>query len=192
MTEEQMILENTKLIYKAIQHMNLNWETEDEWQDYYDAGLIGLINGVKAFKNSKGVQLSTFLMPCIMNEIKHHLIIKTAKKRLNQHGKDISLNTIVGKDNEIELLEYISDRKTNIEEQIEKKLAFEEIVHKINSMKNIKNALVLKMYYGLEGFKPKTRKEISEILGVSIPMVRLRLTNGIKKLKEEMEKKDNG
>lgn len=184
MNEEQMILDNTPLIYESIKQLHLTWETEDEWQDYYGNGLIGLIKGVRSFDESKGLKLSTFLMPCIMNEIKHHLTIKTAEKRTNENGKDVSLNAIVGDEEDSELLDFIEDNKVNIEEEVEKKLQLEAVVKELNSMENKKDALVIKMYYGLDGYIPKTYDEISKEFGVSREMIRQRITRGIERLKK--------
>ena len=186
--EEQMILDNLALIYHVIKQLNLNWETEDEWQDYYDSGLIGLIKGVKAFEDNKGLKPSTFLIPCIKNEIRHHIIGKNRKKRFNEYGRTISLDLLLGENENIELAECVQDSRINIEEQVERKIELETIIHKINSMKSIKQALVLKMYFGLEGFTERNFKEISKILKVSQQCIRKRFIKGLQNLKESMKK----
>jgi RNA polymerase sigma factor (sigma-70 family) len=189
--QEQMILDNLNLIHVAIKQLNLTWRTKDEWQDYYDNGLIGLIRGVKAFENNKGIKPSTFLIPCIKNEIKHHITIKKAKKRINEFGETISLNEIINKTDEKELMFFLKDEKINIEKQVQKKIELETIVYRINKMKNIKDALVLKMYFGLDGFTERSMSEISEILKVSEQMISVRFNKGIEKIKKEMEKEWN-
>lgn len=53
---DELILNNIPLIKKCIKDMRLYWNTEDEFQDYYDAGLLGLINGAKTYNESKARQ----------------------------------------------------------------------------------------------------------------------------------------
>lgn len=183
--QQQMILDNLGLIYVAMNQLNLNWQTEDEWQDYYDSGLMGLINGVKAFEDNKGMKPSTFLIPCIKNEIKHLLVAKMRYKRFNQYGKDISLNKTTKEDTE--LVNFVIDKSISIEQEVERKIEIENIIHRINKMKNIKDALVLKMYFGLDGFTERSMSEISEILNVSEQMISVRFNKGIENLKKEME-----
>jgi RNA polymerase sigma factor (sigma-70 family) len=190
--EEQMILDNLGLIYISIKELCLSWETEDEWQDFYDSGLIGLINGVKTYDNNKGFKISTFLSCCIKNEIKHHLKIKTAKKRFNENGKTVSLNVLTGEDENTELAEYIKDKSINIEKQVEQKIEIEYILHRINKMKNKKDALVLKMYFGIDGFAEKNFREISDVLKVSQQRIRERFYRGLENLKETIERDING
>lgn len=183
--QEQMVLDNLGLIYHTIKKLNLTWQSEDEWQDYYDCGLLGLINGVRAFKDNKGMKPSTFLIPCIENEIKHLLVAKMRYKRFNQYGKDISLNKTTKEDTE--LVNFVIDKSISIEQEVERKIEIENIIHRINKMKNIKDALVLKMYFGLEGFTSRPIKEISQILKVSDTMIRERYNRGLENLKKELE-----
>ena len=87
---DNLIIENQKLIYIAIKKLNCVYKNEDEFQAFYDAGMDGLIKGAKTYDEPKG-KPSTWLMPCIMNEIKHYFTISNAKKRTNESGRDISL-----------------------------------------------------------------------------------------------------
>lgn len=185
MEEEKIILDNIPLIYECIKKLHLTWETEDEWQEYYDNGLVGLIKGAKSFDKSKNFKLSTFLMPCIMNEIKHLLVTKTRTKRHNKNGRDVSLNAIVGDAEDSELSDFIEDTTINIEEEVEKKLQIEAIIKELDSMENKKDVLVFKMYYGLNGYTPKSYEEISQVIGVSRERIRQRINRVFNKLKEK-------
>lgn len=190
--QEQMILDNVGLIYVAIKQLCLVCKTEDEFQDYYDSGLVGLIKGVRTFDDNKKIKPSTFLVPCIKNEIKHYLKAKTTKKRFNENGKTVSLNVLTGEDENAELAEYIKDNSINIEKQVEQKIEIEYILHRINKMKNIKDALVLKMYFGVDGFTEKNFREISDVLKVSQQRIRERFYRGLENLKETIERDING
>ena len=192
MNEEQLILDNIPLIYKCIKDMHLHWQTEDEFQAYYDAGIDGLVKGTKQYDESKNVKLSTFLYSCIKNEIMHLLTIKNYKKRKNEFGSDISLNLIVNEDSnsKTEFVDFIPDLNTNVELEIENKLEFERLLNAVNNLKNEKDKLVVKMRYGLDGYEPRTYESIGKSLNVTKEMIRVRLKRAKNNLKQYLEKND--
>ena len=191
MNEEQMILDNIPLIYHAIKKMNLKWETEDEWQDYYNSGLVGLIKGVKAYDKSKGYTISSYVMPCIENEIKHHLVNKNALIRKNINGRDISINEFLENEDYAEKLSILEDKKINVEKEAIKNVLIDDIIECLNKMENKKDAVVTKLYYGLDGFPQMNYREIAQIFRVSDSSIEERVKRAIKNIKKEMEKNDN-
>jgi RNA polymerase sigma factor (sigma-70 family) len=190
MNEEQMILNNLPLIYKCIKKMRLRWKTEDEWQDYYDSGLIGLIKGIRTFDESKGYTLSTYLIPCIENEIKHHLVSKTALRRLNIKGTDISINEFLGDEENDEKLSILQDKRVSVEKEAIRNVQIDEIIHCLNKMENKKDVVVTKLYYGLDGFPELNYREIASLFNVSINAIALRVERAIKNIKKEIEGKN--
>ena len=190
MNEEQMILDNLPLIYTCIKKMHLRWETEDEWQEYYGSGLIGLIKGVRSFDESKGYTLSTYLIPCIENEIKHHLVSKTALRRLNIKGTDISINEFLGDEENDEKLSILQDKRVSVEKEAIRNVQIDEIIHCLNKMENKKDVVVTKLYYGLDGFPQMNYTEIASLFKVSINMIMMRVERAIRKIKEEIEGKN--
>lgn len=192
MNEEEMILNNIPLIHYAIKKMNLKWETDDEWQDYYDYGLIGLINGVKSYDNNKENTVSSFLVPCIENNIKHHLVNKTSMGKMNTKGKDISLNQKVALGEESELINFVINKKVNVEREATKNVIISDIIECLNKMENKKDVVVIKLHYGLDGFPEMNYREIARLFKVSDNMIHLRAKRGMKRLKEEMENIYNG
>ena len=191
MNEEQMILDNLPLIYKSIKKMRLRWETEDEWQDYYDSGLIGLIKGVRTFDESKGYTLSTYLIPCIENEIKHHLTNKTALRRLNIKGTDISINEFLGDEENDEKLSILQDKRVSVEKEAIKNVLIDEIIECLNKMENKKNVVVIKLYYGLDGFPQMNYPEIAKIFKVTTSAIEDRTKRAIRRIREELEENKN-
>lgn len=189
---EQLILDNIPLIYKCIKDMHLYWQTEDEFQAYYDAGLDGLMKGARQYDRSKDIKPSSFLYPCIKNEIMHLLTVKNLKKRKNEFGSDISLNLIVNEDSnsKTEFADFIPDLNTNIELEIENKLEFERLLNAVNNLKNEKDKLVVKMYYGLDDYEPRTYESIGKSLNVTKEMIRVRLKRAENNLKQYLEKND--
>lgn len=185
--DEKLVTENIKLIYLVINRMHLTAKTEDEYQAYYDAGLEGLIKGAKKYDESSGYKPSSFLYACIANEIKHHLVLKTMPKRLNPNGSDISLHSTIGENDEACLEKLIPDPNVNIEAELEKKLEIERLMYAVNQLENETDKQVLKMYYGLEGYKPGTYESIAKELGVSKNMIGIRVKRCYPKLKKILE-----
>ena len=180
--EEKLILDNIPLIYLAIKNMHLYWKTEDEFQEYYDAGLEGLIRGAKKYDGS--TKPSTYLYKCIKNMICRSIMLsETDKRKINKEAM-ISLDQCVDYENETTFGELIAS-EYNLEEEVEKELQLQAIVKELDSMKNKRDALCIKLYYGLEGRTPLTYKQIAEKLGVTQEMVRQRVSRGLKKLREK-------
>jgi RNA polymerase sigma factor (sigma-70 family) len=167
--------------------MRLRWKTEDEWQDYYDSGLIGLINGVRSFDESKGYTLSTYLIPCIENAIKKQLVVKTSKKRQNEKGKDVSLNITINENEDSQLLDFIRDKRVSVEKEVERKVQLDTIILHLNKVGNIRDIAVMKLYYGLDGFPEMNYREIGKIFKVSSNAIEERVKKIIKKIKKEIE-----
>lgn len=190
--EEQLILENTKLIHLVIKQMHLKWDTEDEFQSFYDSGLDGLMNAAKRYDPEKDNKFSTFACICIRSMIARYLYNKTRKKNFNENGKDISLNHIINEDNEnlTEYGDFISDPKVNIEEEIVKKLEIERLLNAVDNLKNEKDKIAIKMYYGLDGFKEQTLEQVAKKMNVTKQMLQTRVSRARNKLKEYLEKHD--
>ena len=188
---DDLIVNNQKLIYKAIKNLNCVYKTEDEFQKIYDAGLEGLIKGAKTYDESKG-KPSTWLMPCIMNEIKHYFTISSAKKRKNELGKDVSLYEKVYNDNnsEVELIETIKDPNVNIELDLEKKLEIEKLIYAIDKVLNNTEKRIINKKYGLNGYRIYTINELAIEEGKSKSMIFYLVKKSHLKLKKYLESND--
>ena len=77
---DNIIITNQGLIGKAIKDLKCYWRTEDEFQDLYDAGMIGLIKGAKEYKKELS-STSTYLYTCIKNEICKSIYLSEMQKR---------------------------------------------------------------------------------------------------------------
>lgn len=185
--KEQLILENQGLIYKAIKDLHVYWTTDDEFDDYYHAGLIGLINGAKQYDSTISKK-STFLYVCIINSIKHHMIQRNTKGRFNPYGSNISLNKLVSEEDE--LLDLIPDT-TNLEEEMENQMEKEMLLKAVNNLPREKDQLVIKMYYGLDGYEElASYDKVAEVLGVSRSMVYTRYHRALFQLRFMLERND--
>lgn len=189
MNKDDLIVENIPLIYKCIKDMHCYWKTDDEFQSLYDAGLEGLIRGSKEYDDSKG-KPSTFLYPCIKNMICREIYLSECDKRKIHKETMVSLNKEVNGENDTTYEDFVEDSKINIEEEIEKKLEIERLLNAVNKLKNEKDKLAVKMYYGLDGYTEGTYESVASIMGVTREMVRQRVSRAKQKLREYLKKQD--
>ena len=186
---EKMITDNIPLIYLAIKRLHLYWDTDDEWQYHYDNGLVGLIKGVKTYDSTKGYKESTYLYTCIVKEINKGIYMSQMAKRKNPYGKDLSLDYDFESDNlndRTSFAESIPDPNVNVEQEIENKLEYENIVNVIEHLENEKDKEVIKYYYGLVDGKEYSIRQIAKIKGVSSSAIMARLKRTTKRIKEKV------
>lgn len=184
---EKMVLDNLPLVLLVIKRMDLHFKNEDEFQECYDAGLEGLINGVKAY-NSNYSKPSTFLYKCIKNMIIRHIYLSGLEKRKVNYINKLSLDEELESGLYIE--ELIADDRINIEEKIEKKLKSEKLLEIINQIKSPKQRVVLKMYYGLGGFQEHKTSLIAKNFKITEQAVKAILIRARRTLKKELEKRN--
>lgn len=191
MYDEKLVTENLALIVLMIKKLNCKWETDDEYQNYYDYGLEGLIRGAKTYDESKG-KVSTYLCSCIKNSIQRAFYLNKMPKRYNPAGPDLSLNYEVYEGNNLndyaEFGDFIPDPNVNIEEEVERIHQKEIILNAVNNLKIEKDKLVVKMYYGLDGYEEcKSYEKIAEKLGVSRNAIFARMQRAKKELKIKLK-----
>ena len=189
MNKDDLIVENIPLIYKCIKDMHCYWKTDDEFQSLYDAGLEGLIRGSKEYDDSKG-KPSTFLYPCIKNMICREIYLSECNKRKINKEVMVSLNKQVNSENDTTYEDFIKDSNINIEEEVEQKFELERLLNAVNSLKNEKDKLAIKMYYGLDGYPEGTYESVSKVMGVTREMIRQRVFRAKEKLREYLKKQD--
>ena len=169
----------------AIKNKHIYWSTEDEFREYYDAGELGLIRGIKTFDENKGYKISTYLYTCIVNEIHKKMYLNNLPKRKNPYGKTVSLNKVVDENEESnELMDFIPDPNANVEQETETKIINEHLMIAINNIRDLKDKKILKMYYGFDGYREHTLQEIADIYKCSKEAVnrrKLRAQNKVKK-----------
>lgn len=191
MYDEKLVTDNLALINLMIKKMNCKWETQDDYQNYYDYGLEGLIRGAKTYDKSKG-KPSTYLCQCIANNIQRSFYLNSMQKRNNPAGSDFSLNYEVYEgdniNNFIEFGDMIPDPNVNVEEEVDKILEKENVLYAVNHLKNEKDTIAIKMYYGLDGYEElKSFDKIAKKFGVSRNAIFSRITRAKKELKKALK-----
>lgn len=193
MNVDKLITENIPLVNLMIKELHCQWKTNDEWQEYFDYGLEGLIKGAKQYDESKG-KPSTYLCKCIANSIRRVFYLNSMPKRNNPAGADISLNYPMESERLFECTEFgdlIPDPDIDIEKEVEDKLLKERLLNAINNLKNEKDKLAIKLYYGLDGYEQLDSYEAVALkMGVTREMIRVRLERAKTKLRKYLEKND--
>jgi RNA polymerase sporulation-specific sigma factor len=155
-----------------------------EQDDLISIGTIGLIKGINSFNPDKNIKLATYTAKCIENEIL--MFMRSSKKQ----NAEVFLNEPIGKDkddNEVTLQEVIEIDEKNIEDTVDLKFKIKELYEKMKDVLEDRERCILEMRYGLMGTKPKTQKEISQMLNISRSYVSRIETKAIKKLSKEIE-----
>lgn len=156
-------------------------QTEDV-DDLISIGTIGLIKGINSYKAEKGVRLATYASRCIDNEILMHF--RSQKKSAG----DISLSEALDVDDDgggLSVLDVLS-----CEEDLVGKIGSREVCLKlrecIGRALSPREALVIKLRYGLDGAEPKTQRETAQICKISRSYVSRIEKRALQKLREEL------
>ena len=172
----KLIEHNLRLVvFLAKKYENTNVDLED----LVSIGTIGLIKGVNTYKLDKNIKLATYASRCIDNEIL--MFLRKNKRRKGEisfedslsydsEGNELHLEDILGTDEDIVT--------RPLEEEIEKKILYEELI-KLNS----RDKEIMSMRYGLFGRKEMTQKEVADFLGISqsyISRIEKKIINKIK------------
>ena len=99
--KDKIVLENLGLIYKVIKDLHCNYTNQEEFEQYYYAGLVGLIKASKTYDPTKSK--SSYLVNGIRKSILSTFVIRSAKKRytgmynisLNKEINDIELQDLI-------------------------------------------------------------------------------------------------
>lgn len=161
MNESEEYLENKGLIFLAIEKLHIYWRTEDEHQEYIDAGTDGLINAIRTYDESKGYKKSTYYYICIKNEMCKIIQLKKMKKRT---ADLVSLNTTIN--DEIELLELIPD-KLNIEADLLDNEKSKILNNLVDNLPIEKDREVIRYTFGLKGYPELNGEQLAKKWGVN-------------------------
>lgn len=153
-------------------------------EDLISVGTIGLIKAVNTYDNTKNIKLATYSARCIENEILMHLR-KTVKTRgdisldeplnVDWEGNVLLLSDVLGVDAEVVYKEVESNADRDILEKCTSKLSDRE-------------ALIIKMRFGILGVEKKTQREIADIMGISQSYISRLEKKVLSKLKKEIIK----
>lgn len=126
---EDIIKGNLKLVLSIIQKFNYRNENLD---DLFQVGCIGLVKAIDNFDLSHGVMLSTYAVPMILGEVKRYLR-DNGSLRVSRSLKDLSYNILKTKEDMTKSL----NREVSIEEVAnELNIPYYDAVISLDAMKS--------------------------------------------------------
>lgn len=135
----------------------------DDVDDLISIGTIGLIKGINSYKPDKGVRLATYASRCIENEIL--MYFRSQKKSAG----DMSLGDALDVDSEgngLSVMDVVAS-----EDNMAERIGDEEICGKLRDFVERelteREALIIKIRYGLDGEAPRTQRETAQHCGIS-------------------------
>lgn len=188
MKRDDLVLNNIGLIYKVIKDVNCFWFTQDEFQDFYDAGLIELVKSAKKYDGS--VAESTFFYKCIKHGILHHMTIKNAKKRKIDNGILLSLDYLTDVEKEKTFLNFVEDEKVNVEKEVIIKDEINRIIKIIDTKLNPRQKSIFCHKFGLNGYKLMNSIELSKKYNCTPQAINENIDYSRKKIKKYLNSKE--
>ena len=179
-SKEEITKDYEKIINYVIKQMKLGYRHDE----IFDVGMIGFVNGLNNFDESKGYTIVNYLCHCIRNEICKYLYLQSMPKRT---AEVISYNTMISEDTE--LLEVLGcdidyDQNLYIDDMLK------EISNRLRELTK-KQRLVFNHLYGLNGCKQMTSREIQDKYGFSRSSVCLIKKRTLNKLRFILQKYQN-
>ena len=114
------------------------------------------------------------------------MYLRSNKKRM----ADIYLNEPIGKDkddNEVTLQEVLENNEKNVEDEVDLKFKIKTLYEKMKKILKKREKLIIELRFGLNGDKPKTQKEIANMMNISRSYVSRIESKAIGKLAREIK-----
>ncbi len=174
-------LEAKKIILNHNIKLIINLVLKNFNKPYYDIeeltaiGLLGITESFDKYDLSRNVNFSTFAVHCARMKIIAHLKKQKSKIIITSINDFINFDQLL-KDDNVDI-EYDYDLK-------EEHLIIKQLVEELKENEQ----LIIKLYFGFDGNKRHTLKEISEILNVSPQRVQFVLKRTLNRLKDKFKK----
>lgn len=156
----KLIEHNMRLVSHIIRKYYASYGSQDE---LLSIGSLGLIKAVDSFKSEKGTRFATYGAKCVQNEI---LMFFRASKK---NASEISINETIDIDkdgNPLTYLDIISVEDTTCED-IELKMHIEKLRELVETTLEGREKEIVILRYGLNGYEPKTQREVAKHLKIS-------------------------
>ena len=172
----KLIEHNLRLVSHIIKKYYSSYENPDE---LLSIGSLGLIKAVDSFKADFGTRFATYGAKCVQNEI---LMFFRSKKR---GALEISINDTIEVDKDGNSLTYLDIISTDeaIERDLDLKICSESLRRYVKSALSPREKEIIVLRYGLEGYQPKTQREVAKHLRISRSYVSRIEKRALEKLK---------
>ncbi len=131
--------------------------------DLVSIGTIGLIKSINTYNHEKNIKLSSYASRCIENEIL--MYFRSTKK----NSLDISMNEEIDHDSDGNAL-TLSDvlaAEDSIADELDTKIKAEKLPVFIKECLTPREAMIIRLRYGLNGSKPLTQRDVAALLKIS-------------------------
>ncbi len=176
----KLIEHNLRLVAHIIKKYYTQASDQD---DLISIGTIGLIKGISTFKPDKKVRLATYASRCVENEILMHF---RSQKKLQG---EVSLSDALDSDGEGNSLSFLDVIRVedNMFETIDTKDACIKVRECVDSCLTPREAMVIRLRYGLDQKAPLTQREIAQQCGISRSYVSRIEKKALSKLNKEFQ-----
>lgn len=178
--EEKMITHNLRLVAHIIKRFKT---CSIEKEELFSIGTIGLMKAVKSFDVSKNIQFATYATRCMENEI----LMQIRKEKKNNFC--VSLEEAFCADNEgneICLLDVIGSEKEEVEQNIEQKDNYSQVMYFLQSLPKQEKE-ILSYRFGI-GREKKKQTDIAKMFNISQSYVSRIEKSILAKIKKEFQK----
>ena len=176
----KLIEHNLRLVAHIVKKYYTQTGSQD---DLISIGTIGLIKGVTTFKPDKNVRLATYASRCIENEILMHF---RAQRKLQG---EVSLSDSLegdGDDGSLSLMDVLSVDDDMLEE-LDNRDAQEQVRRCVAQCLSKRERTIIVQRYGLDGYAPRTQREIAAESGISRSYVSRIEKKALEKLRVAVE-----
>ena len=152
--------------------------------DLVSIGTIGLIKAINTYNYEKNIKLSSYASRCIENEIL--MYFRSARK----NALDVSMNEEIDHDtdgNALTLSDVLA-AEDSIAEELDLKIKTEKLPRYIKECLTPREALIIRLRYGLNGIKALTQREVAAKLKISRSYVSRIEKKALLKLRRRYEK----
>lgn len=156
-----LIERNMRLVVHVVKKYSVQYGDSD---DLISIGAIGLIKAVTTYDADKGHRFATYAAKCVQNEV---LMFLRSSKKINS---EVSIDEPIGHDkegNSISLIDILEADEEDIYDTVETKIKIKELKALMVDTLTERESLIIKMRYGVDGYKEKTQKEIADELDIS-------------------------
>jgi RNA polymerase sigma factor (sigma-70 family) len=164
--EEKLIEENLNLIYYVLKKYGKLYD-----EDLFQNCAIAMLRGLRTWDKSKQLQLSTYLVICMVNEIRLQKRIEGYKKNIPK----VSLNNALYDDDRLTLESLIC-----VEDDFSDDLIDKLLVDRLLSRLTEDEKMYIKMHY----FEGLTYDQIGKKVYMTRQGVQYRIKQALKKMKE--------
>lgn len=151
--------------------------------DLVSIGTIGLIKAVNTFNTDKSIRLSSYASRCIENEILMYF------RSTRKNALDISMNEEIDSDsdgNALTLMDVLAVDDTIVED-LDLKIKKEKLSRFIAESLSPREALIIRLRYGLDQHRALTQREVASMLKISRSYISRIEKKALQKLRERYE-----